>query len=394
MKAGSLFRCVWVFAALSVSPVSGDAGIKAGIDTQAAENTSKELVPFTWDKVPVWAGVGKEYDFTEQELDFLASHYSLIFLEKNQGFSQYKDAATGFIEACRQIKKRNPSVKVLFYWNALISWPFYEVNQNLPDEFFLKDSRGQFILVHNNKHRLFNLASADMRKWWCAAAADVVTRSGADGLFSDAYISVSHPYVKSIMDAKTFRAINEGASALVKETAAALGPDKINLINGLRCGDGGQFAPLASGVLIEEFGYHDWKDATKEQLAADIQTISDTAKSGKIVCVKAWTGFLHWTDKDKDMAKKPHAELLQLARERITFQLACFLAGAERNCYFFYSWGWAENEGVFDWYPELDKPLGPPLGPAVRTGWVFKREFAHASVSVNLENKTAQIDWK
>ena len=47
----------------------------------------------------------------------------------------------------------------------------------------------------------------------------------------------------------------------------------------------------------------------------------------------------------------------------------------------------------FDWYPEFDKPLGPPLGDAIRNGWTYQREFEHASVFVDLENKTAKIDW-
>lgn len=78
----------------------------------------------------------------------------------------------------------------------------------------------------------------------------------------------------------------------------------------------------------------------------------------------------------------------------ITFPLACFLVGAERHCYFCYTWGWLGKYGTFDWYPEFDKPLGPPKGEAVRNGWTYQREFEHASVFVDLEQKTARINWK
>lgn len=67
---------------------------------------------------------------------------------------------------------------------------------------------------------------------------------------------------------------------------------------------------------------------------------------------------------------------------------------AETNSYFCYTWGYREMHGTFDWYPELDKPLGPPQGNAVRDGWTYRREFKHASVFVDLEKKTARIDWK
>ena len=80
--------------------------------------------------------------------------------------------------------------------------------------------------------------------------------------------------------------------------------------------------------------------------------------------------------------------------ERLTFPLACFLVAAEQNCFFCYTWGYTEKEGTFDGYPEFDRPLGPPQGEAKRTGWIYQREFVHASVLVNLETKTARIDWK
>ena len=141
--------------------------------------------------------------------------------------------------------------------------------------------------------------------------------------------------------------------------------------------------------MIEHFGY--FSSASKENMARDLAVMNATGRAGKIVILKAWPGF-SWLD--KDMMKQPHAELAQLARERITFPLACFLVATEPNCYFCYTWGYGENDGTLDWYPEFEQPLGPPLGEAKRAGWLYQREFAHASVSVNLETKSARIDWK
>ncbi len=94
------------------------------------------------------------------------------------------------------------------------------------------------------------------------------------------------------------------------------------------------------------------------------------------------------------MKKIPHDEVLRAAQKDITFPLACFLVGAEPNCYFCYSWGWNPENGALDWYPEFDKSLGPPKGRANREGFTYRREFTHASVFVDLENKTAKIDWR
>lgn len=42
---------------------------------------------------------------------------------------------------------------------------------------------------------------------------------------------------------------------------------------------------------------------------------------------------------------------------------------------------------------KADKIVCPPLGQARKDGWNYQREFTHASVSVNLESRTAKIDW-
>ena len=49
-----------------------------------------------------------------------------------------------------------------------------------------------------------------------------------------------------------------------------------------------------------------------------------------------------------------------------------------------------------EWFPEYSKPLGPPDGPAKTDGTrtVWTRRFAHASVYVDLTNRTASsIVW-
>ena len=37
------------------------------------------------------------------------------------------------------------------------------------------------------------------------------------------------------------------------------------------------------------------------------------------------------------------------------------------------------------WYPQLSQPLGAPLGPAVRSGNAWRRQFEHASVLLDLD---------
>lgn len=49
-----------------------------------------------------------------------------------------------------------------------------------------------------------------------------------------------------------------------------------------------------------------------------------------------------------------------------------------------------------EWFPEYTRPLGAPVGPATKdaSGMKWNREFAHASVSVDLNDRTAsKIQW-
>ena len=355
----------------------------------AALHAADALPPFSWDRVPLYAHVKKSAgDFTPEELDFLAKHFDFITIEKGQAVDKRDNTEAGIAEAARQIKQRNPRAKVLFYWNAFLDYPLYKASRNLPAGWHLKDRNDKPVMIRKSIFG-YDLARDEVRAWWSDTAAAAVHDGATDGIFADALLKVTAPGKRELLGDEKYRALNDGLVAMLKETSRKLGPGKLLLYNGLRDGDGHQFLPFTSGAMIEHFGH--FSGVGKEKMAKDLDAVRAAARTGKIVCLKAWPGFA-WTD--ASMMQKPHDELVRLARERLTFPLACFLVAAEANCYFCYTWGYREDHGTFDWYPEFDKPLGPPQGEAKRTGWIYQREFAHASVLVNLETKTAKIDWR
>ena len=362
--------------------------LPALLSSALAASAAEALPPFSWERVPVYAHVGKSAgDFTSAQLDFLAQHFNFIAFEKGQAFRQRGDTAAGIAEAARQIRRRNPRAKVLFDWNAFLDYPLYAAGKTFPAEGHLKDSRGKPVMVRNTVPA-YDLARADVRAWWSDVAAGAVREGGADGVFADALLQVIAPAKKKLLGEEKYKALNAGLETLLADTRRKLGPEKLILFNGLRGGEGAQFLPPTSGAMIEHFGQ--LSGTGKEKMAADMEAMQRAARSGKIVCLKGWPGF---TWQDTDLMKKPHTALAKLAREHLTFPLACFLVAAEANCYLCYTWGYRDDDGTFDWYPEFDKPLGPPKGEAKRTGWIWQREFAHAAVSVNLETQTARIDW-
>jgi hypothetical protein len=111
--------------------------------------------------------------------------------------------------------------------------------------------------------------------------------------------------------------------------------------------------------------------------AAGVQALLAAAAAGK--------GFLA-SDKP-GTANAPPAVLLS--------QLAAFLVGAGTNC-FFGGGSWTANhtsrEGV-TWYPEYDRPLGPPLGPANKSSdGTLTRRFQSGTVAVyHPSNQTGTV---
>ena len=126
--------------------------------------------------------------------------------------------------------------------------------------------------------------------------------------------------------------MTNGLVAMPKKSREKLGLDKLVIFNGLREGNGAEFLPTTSGAMIEHFGY--FSSDGKECMVKDMAAMTAAGRAGKIVIFKAWPGF-SWLD--KDMMEKPQAKRVQLARERITLPLACFLVAAEAHCYFCYT---------------------------------------------------------
>ena len=236
-----------------------------------------------------------------------------------------------------------------------------------------------------------DLSLPEVREWWSDVAAEAMRQEALDGLFVDALPQVLSPALRAQVGEDKARSLANGAREMLALARQKMGAGKVVLANGIRAGEHLQVLDWEgiSGVVIEHFGH--FQSASKEAMKADLDSMALCAAKGKSVVLKGWPEF-SWLD--EDMMQRPHAELLAVARERITFPLACYLAAAQPNSYFCYSWGYTGAQGTLDTYPEFDRPLGPPLADAAWHGFAATREFAHASVRVDLAGRKAAIDWK
>lgn len=349
---------------------------------------------FSWEKVPIAFHFGKSQGLlTQEEAEFVATRSSFVCLEKGHATQTHGSTEAGIEAEAQQLKAFNPKMKVIFYWNAFLDYPMYNAHQvyaRHPD-WWLKTNKNE---LDRKKGRLmrYDLSSDEVRNWWTRVAEKAVAEGSCDGIFMDAFPQITSPANRKLWGNEKFDAIQKGLRDLVRETRHAIGEDGLIVFNGIRSTPGRHIGfdfPEADAAMIEHFGH--FHSASKETMLQDLLAMQQAAKSGKIVVLKCWPDFSFI---DEEAMRKPLSEKHKTAQERLTFPLACFLAAAEKNCYFIYNWGYRLDNGCLEWYPEFDKPLGKPLGEMTRDGWKLSREYQHASVWVDLQSQEAKIEWR
>lgn len=403
--AAWFFNLVDARGLLTSSPVELGPGVATTRAASATASTEPEprpgFPPFTWDRVPLAAHLGKPSgDFTDEEARFLA-RFPLVTIEKTQGLRTSIRGERAMHEAARRIKRFNPDAKVLFYWNAFLAYPMYDAHAVFVQhpEWALTDRAGEPVLIRG-RVPAYDLSRPDLRNWWTGVAAGAVTDGTFDGVFADAIPKVGMAAERNRQawgDAKS-EAVESGLRRMLARTRQQMGPRGLLIYNGLRGAmdqwpDGGaRYLRFTDGAMVEHFAAYSGRDANgrvrPEWLAADLELIRKAGEANKIVVVKAWPNFAGLPADAGPEAKA------RAARETITFPLAAFLAAAERHAYFSYGWGYTDTDGTLAWYPEYDRKLGPPKGPASRDGWIYHREFEHASIRVDISKEEAVIDWR
>ena len=364
------------------------------VQTAFSQN-DKHFPTFSWDKVPVAFHFGKKGDLlTKKEAKFIACHSNFVVLEKAHGFPKYKYSEESIAADAAVLKKLNKDMKVVFYWNAFLDYSMYKAHneyQKKPN-LWLKTTKGKLDLK-NDKIKRYDLSNPDFRDWWIDVAEKNLKNKNIDGVFFDAINQITSPGNKRLWGIEKYNAIQQGILDLIKETRDRIGDDKIIVYNGIRStplrNTGNDFPDNTDAIMIEHFGF--FNSRTKENMLKDIQEMEKAGKTGKIVVFKTWPENV-WLNK-KFMAKS-EKQKEKISKQHLDFALASFLAGAQKHSYFIYNWGYRLSMGSLLWYPELDKPLGKPLNDMQTNGWVLTRNYEHASIWVDLENKKAKINWK
>ena len=350
---------------------------------------------FSWDTVPIAFHFGNmESIMTEEQAAFVAAKSNFICLEKGHGVRQFGDTETGIEQEARQLKRLNPDMKVIFYWNTFLDYALFAAHEDYErqPEWWLRKLDGELDLKRGNLRR-YDLSNPAVRDWWTDVAREAVVNGSSDGVFMDAFPQVKSRANLPLWGQEKYDAMQQGLADIVRETREKLGDDHLIVVNGIRStpawNSGFDFPEYVDAAMIEHFGF--FNSSTKESMLRDIREMERAGQAGKMVVLKGWAGF---TFIDQEAMAKPLAEKREIAKANLSFSLAAFLAGAQENCYFIYNWGYRMDNGCLEWYPEFDRPLGPPQGEMTQDGWTLRREYEHASVWVNLETRESDITWR
>jgi len=358
----------------------------------------KEFYPkFSWNTTPLYFMFGdKTRVLAPEEVKFIANRTDFICIEKSHGYGMLEAAELGAKHEASAFKKIKPDMKVLFYFNAALAWPYTTYSKDFTKE-RIDSSKFKDFLIKNpktgqlaEKHTafLFDVLNPEFRKWWVETVDKGVKESGCDGVFIDQM----HGNVNLRKDKKgeIELAMGEMMTALKKK----LGTDKILLANNANSNSARYVYPVSDALMFENYSQVHFN---KEHLLNDWEGMLRNAKEGKISVFRLGVeghgrGYLRSITKEDKYKVMP-----KISQEKLEYALACYLIGAQPYSYFMYSWGWGLADGSLVNYPELKKPLGPPKGVYKRTmsnGWEFTREFEHASVWVNTDIRKAKITWR
>ena len=355
---------------------------------------------FSWDRIPLYMHIRKATSYTDEEIAFLA-RFPLITFEKANGYRDHGSVEAGTLAAARAVKKVNPKAKILYYRNVIVHYGGYAANKDLEriPGAFLKDRHGNTTLVRN-RLPAYDLSNPAVRAWWIRSCSTMAADPAIDGIFLDGNVKVLEPgYLARQIGAAKKRQTMEGYHSMMKQLREAIGPNELMIANLLRArfeNAGLEYLHYFDGSYLEGFFHPVGGVSYEDYVARGIDAMQKAARQGKII---AFTASLGTPGNTSVMSiDEGHATVGSDAQVRaaLTYPLAVFLICAGKYSYFRVHEGYSANENRrwMRWFPEYDRPLGPPNGPATKDGFRYTRTFKHASVTLDIKNRTAGIHWR
>lgn len=291
--------------------------------------------PGDWSKIRRY---GHSYDkdlYSPEELAYIDNNIYFLTLEKLHG----RDAFEGMCleRATTTTAASLKNTKVLFYMQS-----YYAFNKAESVDNALTTNPEYFAPTEGQTDLCFNFDNAEARDWWVSVCDNMVNNNGIAGTFVDAIGKVNKyrpewlPYVQQMMSQMDGLTIYNGD------------PDYIE---------------YTDGFMRERFCAH--------SASENIEEIDNILK----------------VPVDKYML------LNSTGNVDHQYSLAAFLIVANEYSFYRYTFEDADWSTIVWDCEEFDKPLGAPLGKALKTDLVYRRVYEHATVTLDLGNETSSIVW-
>jgi len=386
----------------------------------------------SWDTVgDVMAAHGKyKAQPSDDEVVFAATHYNWF----TTGTGCSLDNTTFTIEDDVQqfgarLKAVNPAIKVGMYWRSDFAMEVSQCSAFAAEwkahpEWRLKDDSGAVIGTPN--HYYYDYLQKDVRDFFAKVLVSSLSKmvNGKpvlDYVYVDGGSLLDQSFVPhggkiGLQRSNQLVHAKYATLADVQNQLYALGHGQNAILNGM---DTLAAAELhvpsgAVGSMFDHWSILQYIERSTKTGTDDGEfnkTMMDTAfqftqnpiLSNHTIQIKGWPGPII---QQKDMyppnipTPKTPAELQKDALDRFNSELALFLLVAEAKDFWIYSWFW----GIYDYiggnpassvppnfFPEAKCKLGAPNGQFQRVAgtWTYKRQFEHASVLVDLNDRNA-----
>ena len=356
---------------IALSGTLAAAAQEAAENSAATETKPRPTYPeFRWDRIPLYMHIRKDESFTDEEIKFLA-RFPLITFEKANGHQDHGSVEAGTLHAARAVKEINPNATILYYRNVIVHYGGYAANKQLNQipGAMLHDREGSHKLIRN-RVQAYDLSNAQLREWWINSCRSMTADPAIDGIFLDGNIKALEPgyLARQIGTAKKRQTI-KGYRQMMRQTRAAIGSDELMVANILRArfdNAGLEYLNYFDGSYLEGFFHNVGGASYEEYVAKGIAAIQRAARQGKIIAFT--TGFSQPEASPRNRSvmgiDQQHTTVASEAEARaaLTYSLAIFLICAEKHSYFRIHEGYSanENDRWMRWFPEYDRPLGPP----------------------------------
>jgi hypothetical protein len=172
---------------------------------------------FSWDTLPVFIQLGNNTGpFNDAAIDVLAK-FDMVVLDKWQGPCGQQPSATPacdeegvMLAEARRIKRANPNVSTLLYWNSILDFPQYTLHAKMlahPELMLHDNSNGEIVRLDGGGHvgmDVFDFANPAARELFTSECVTATQSGVVDGCYLDRATGISPVVNLSAVQAKEY----------------------------------------------------------------------------------------------------------------------------------------------------------------------------------------------